>query len=180
MSDHHHETVPQRIAGVMPSMTALQGVVDDLETHGFDRSQIGVLTSEEGVPPGEDAAALAADPKAHTDADSYPEGEGGIEGALVGGLFYVGAVAAAGAVILTGGALGVALAALVAAGGAGGLVGALVAHGFHEDHARLIEDQVSRGGVVLWIQPRDAAQADAAVAALKAGGASRIVGHGDA
>ncbi len=177
MSDQHHQDVAQRIAGVMPSVQALQSVVDGLETQGFDRAQFGVLANQDAVPAGEDAAALAADPKVRTDADSYPETEGAVSGALIGGLIYVGAAAAAGAVILTGGALGVALAALVAAGGAGGLVGALVTHGFKEDHARLIEDQISRGGVVLWIQPRDQAQADAAVAALKAGGATKIVGQ---
>jgi hypothetical protein len=180
MNDQHHATFLQRIAGVMPSVKALESVVDGLETQGFDRAQFGVLANEDALPVGENAAALAADPKVRTDADSYPETEGAVSGALIGGLAYVGAIAAAGAVILTGGALGVALAALAAAGGASGLVGALVAHGFEQDHARLIEDQLSRGGVVLWIQPRDEAQLNSAAAALKAAGATTIVGHADA
>ncbi len=165
-----------RIAGVLPTAAALQGVIDELETHGFDRSQFGVLTSKATLAAdGDDAAALAADPKAHSDAEVEPESGGALTGALVGGLFYLGAAAAAGAIILTGGGLGVALAALVGAGGAGGLVGALVAHGFHEEQAKLLEDQIAAGGLVLWIQPRDDAQADAAKAGLEGAGATSIV-----
>jgi hypothetical protein len=167
-----------RIAGVLASEEALGRVVDALETEGFDRSQIGVLTSRDAVPAGESAAQIAADPKIRTDADSEPETEGFMSGAVIGGLMYAGAATAAGLVILTGGGLGIALAALIGAGGAGSLVGALVAHGFHKQHAEFIDDQVSRGGVVLWIQPRDAAQAKTATDALKAQGADPIIVQG--
>jgi hypothetical protein len=171
MSQEQH-----RIAGVLPTAAALQGVIDDLETHGFDRSQFGVLASQDTLAAdGGDAAALAADPKAHSEAGVEPESGGALTGALVGGLFYLGAAAAAGAVILTGGGLGLALAALVGAGGAGGLVGALVGHGFHQEQAELIESQIAAGGLVLWIQPRDDAQAEAAKAQLERAGATRIV-----
>jgi len=171
MSDEH-----QRIAGVLPTAAALQGVIDDLETQGFDRSQFGVLASKDALPAADEtASALAADPKAHSEAEIEPESGGALTGALVGGLFYLGAAAAAGAVILTGGGLGVALAALVGAGGAGGLVGALVAHGFHHEQAELIESQIAAGGLVLWIQPRDDAQAETARAELESAGAAKIV-----
>jgi hypothetical protein len=171
MSDEQH-----RIAGVLPTAAALQGVIDDLESQGFDRSQFGVLASKEALPAGDgDAATLAADPAAHSEAEIEPESGGALTGALVGGLFYLGAAAAAGAVILTGGGLGVALAALVGAGGAGGLVGALVAHGFHHEQAELIDSQIAAGGLVLWIQPRDDAQAQAAKVRLESAGAVKIV-----
>jgi hypothetical protein len=173
MSDETH-----RIAGVLPSEAASSRVVDALETEGFDRSQFGVLASRDALPAGETAAEIAADPTIQTDADSEPETEGFMSGAVIGGLMYAGAATAAGLVILTGGGLGIALAALIGAGGAGGLVGGLVAHGFHRQHAELIEDQVSRGGVVLWIQPRDAAQAKTAADQLKAQGADPIIVQG--
>jgi len=173
MSDEIH-----RIAGVLPSGEALNRVVDALETEGFDRSQFGVLASRDALPAGATAAEIAHDPKVRTDADSEPETEGLLSGAIIGGLMYAGAATAAGLVVLTGGGLGIALAALIGAGGAGGLVGALVAHGFHRQHAEFIDDQVSRGGVVLWIQPRDAAQAKMAAAQLKAEGADPVIDQG--
>jgi hypothetical protein len=164
-----------RIAGVLPSASALQSVIDVLETEGFDRAQFGVLAKEGALAGGSSATALAQAPETPTEADSYPETEGAMTGALIGGLTYLGAMAAAGAVVLTGGGLGLALAAIFAAGGAGGLTGALVAHGFQEDHAKFIDDQIALGGLVLWIQPRDAAQAATARARLEAAGATKIV-----
>jgi hypothetical protein len=173
MSDEIH-----RIAGALPSAEALNRVVDALETEGFDRAQFGVLASRDALPAGESAAEIAADPNVRTDANSEPETEGALSGAIIGGLMYAGAATAAGLVVLSGGGLGIALAALIGAGGASGLVAGLVAHGFHQQHAEFIEDQVSRGGVVLWIQPRDAAQAKTATEQLKAEGAEPIITQG--
>jgi outer membrane lipoprotein SlyB len=164
-----------RIVGVLPTASALQSVIDTLETEGFDRSQFGVLAKEESLAGGASAAALAEAPGTPTEADAYPETEGALTGALVGGLAYLGAMVAAGAVVLTGGGLGLALAAIIGAGGAGGLTGALVAHGFQEDHAKFIEDQLALGGLLLWIQPRDAAQAGTARARLEAAGATKVL-----
>jgi hypothetical protein len=164
-----------RIAGVLPSASALQTVIDTLETEGFDRSQFGVLATKDSLAGGASATALAEAPGTLTEADAYPETEGAIAGALIGGLTYLGAMAAAGAVVLTGGGLGLALAAIIGAGGVGGLTGVLVAHGFQEDHAKFIEDQLALGGLVLWIQPRDAAQAGTARAQLEAAGATKVL-----
>lgn len=165
---------PHRIVGVLPSAAALQSVVDRLAVSGFDRAQFGVLAAKDAFVD-KSALALANDRETPTDAELEPESEGALAGALIGGLAYVGAAAAAGAVILTGGGLGLALAALVGAGGAAGLAGALVAHGFHQEHADMICDQIAHGGLVLWIQPRDASQEANAVSELKAAGAQKIV-----
>ena len=170
MSDTLH-----RVVGVLPSATALQTTIDTLEVGGFDRAQFGVLAKGGDLSGYKTAAQLALDPATRTEAEFEPESEGAVTGALIGGLFYVGAAAAAGAVILTGGGLGLALLALAGAGGAAGLTGLLVAHGFHKEHADMVSDQIARGGLVLWIQPRDETQAAAAVAALKAQGATNIV-----
>ena len=170
--------VQYRVVGVLRSPQALQAVIDRLEVAGFDRAQFGVLASKEALSSGrgaETADELADDPYVPTKAEREPESEGAFTGALVGGLSYLGATAAAAAVILTGGGLGLVLAALVAAGGAAGLVGALVAHGFHQEHADMIEEQLAHGGIVLWIRPRDDDQERAATAELKATGAQKIV-----
>jgi hypothetical protein len=165
-----------RIVGVLPSQDALQAVLDDLGEKGFDRAQFGVLASKDAISgeAAKSAVQIASDPGAPTEAPIEPESEHTLAGALIGGLFYIGAAAAAGAVIMTGGGLGIALAALVGAGGAGGLVGALVAHGIHEDQAKMIDTQIAHGGLVLWIEPRDADQAKVASDALTAGGATHV------
>ena len=167
--------VQHRIAGVLPSVAALESVIGALETAGFDRSQFGVIANRDALPSGEDAKAIAEDPTVHTDADTYSEAEGAVTGGLIAGLGYAAAAVAGGAVLLAGGGLAIGIAAILGAGGAGGLVGALVAKGFQADHAALIDDQIARGGVVLWIQPRDDAQAQAATTELKVAGADKIV-----
>lgn len=170
MSDEQH-----RIAGVLPTAAAVEDVIGALESMGFDRSQFGVLADRRVLALGEGAADQAEDPKVHTEADIFPEVEGAVAGGLIGGLSYAAAAVAGGAVLLTGGGLGVAIAAVLGAGSAGGLVGALVANGFHNDHARVMEEQIALGGVVLWIQPRDDAQARSAVSQLKIAGADKVV-----
>jgi len=170
----------ERVIGVLPSAEALQAVIDRLELAGFDRAQFSVLAPQAAVEgwrrhPAATATDLARDPAAPTGTYMEPESEGAAAGGLIGSLFYLGAGLAAGGIILTGGSLGVALAGVAAAGGAGGLLGALLAYGFHQEHARSIHDQLDRGGLVLWIQPRTAQQRDLAQAELKAAGAREVL-----
>ncbi len=164
------------VVGILPSTKSVQDVIDGLEAGGFDRSQFGMLAPKNALSGAAEtsAAALAGDPHTPTDAAFEPESEAALSGALVGGLAYLGAAAAAGAVILAGGPLGLALVAFIGAGGAGGLVGALVAQGFHHEHAQMIDDQLASGGLVLWITPRDAAQESAAKAKLENAGAKSV------
>ncbi len=169
--------VQNQIAAVFPSEASLQAAIDQLEVAGLDRAQLGVLAPQAGAASGETADQLAADPHPPTCEVRDTESRGALAGALAGGLLYLGAVGAAGAIVLTGGGLGVALAALVGVGGAGGLVTGLAALGFHKEHAALIDAQLASGGLVLWVQPRDSAQAQTVDEVLKSAGAEKIVAH---
>lgn len=84
---------------------------------------------------------------------------GGGLGALVAALTATGSLAA---IVGTGGAatplvagpLAAALAGLGAGGAAGGIIGALVGAGIPEHRARLYEDRLDKGGIMLGVQAR--------------------------
>lgn len=153
--------------------------IEALESAGIDRAQIGVLTTRRpgqvGPTNGQGTGGglfLASDVR--FDAESA----GIAAGAWAGSLGYVGAVTAAGAVILSGGGLGLALGALIAAGSAGGLVGALVASGFHRAHAEFVRDQLASGGLAIWVETPSARLAEKVRQLLVRHGAVHILERG--
>jgi len=77
---------------------------------------------------------------------------GNAQGALIGGLAYVGATVAIGAVVMSGAAMGAAIAAAVLAGGTGGLVGSVLARWVGHHHAVHLQDQIENGGLLLWVR----------------------------
>ena len=162
-----------RVVGIFSSLEVLSGVVYALELKGFDHAQFGVLSPK--ADHSRAASETAADPRTQTDALTFdPENTGTIAAAVVGGLTYVGAMTALGVMVLTGGALGMALLAMAAAGGVGGVSGLLIAAGFRREHAETIDNQLSLGGLVLWVEPRDSAQEAQAFKAMRAAGATDV------
>jgi hypothetical protein len=162
-----------RVVGIFSSSEALDGVIYALELKGFDHAQFGVLATKADVAP-HSASETAADPLTPTDAPDDPESTSTIGAAIVGGLTYLGAMTALGAMVFAGGGLGLALLAMAAAGGVGGVSGLLIAAGFQREHAESIDSQLSTGGVVLWIEPRDPAQQTQAMEAMRAAGATGV------
>jgi hypothetical protein len=94
------------------------------------------------------------------------EAIGDAEGALIGGLFYIGAVVAAGAVVATAGTLATAIVAAMLSGGAGGLIGSALANMIDRHHADYLQDQLERGGLLLWVRTFDKAQEKKAMEVL--------------
>ncbi len=143
--------------GVFHDGRTFQEAIDDLLNSSFDYSELSLLAGEhtimeklgheiERVKDAED------DPSVPRAAYIETESVGDGEGALIGGLFYVGAVAAAGAVVATGGTLAPAIAAAVAAGGAGGLIGSFLARWLDRHHAHYLQEQLDHGGLLLWVR----------------------------
>ena len=62
---------------------------------------------------------------------------------------YVGATAAAGVIVVSGGTLAGAIAAMALAGGAGGLIGTLLARWIGDHHARYLQEQMDHRGLLL-------------------------------
>jgi hypothetical protein len=67
----------------------------------------------------------------------------------------IAALAASGITVLTGGAAAAAIATAVAAGGGAGLVGATLGKAAGEQRARFLQEQIDRGGILLWVRIKD-------------------------
>ena len=117
-----YETARACEVGVFHSPEDLESAIDELLSSGFDRAELSLLASEDA------------------------------QGALIGGLAYVGATVAIGAVVMSGAAMGAAIAAAVLAGGTGGLVGSVLARWVGHHHAAHLKDQIENGGLLLWVR----------------------------
>jgi hypothetical protein len=105
--------------------------------------------------------------QAFVDSDSRTEGKG----VLVGGLFYIGAVAAAGAIVASGGTVAALILGVAAGGGAGGLVGAALAGFLEKHHAHALQEHLDKGGLLLWVHTPDEAHEKRALEILRRTGA---------
>lgn len=111
--------VVREVVGVFQDVSAMENAVDTLLVEGFDRATISLIASETTIEQKlrhryDRVSEIEAEPltqrMAYVDSDSLNEAKAGI----AGGLAYVGATAAAGAVVFSGGAAGLAIAAAVA------------------------------------------------------------------
>jgi hypothetical protein len=146
----------------------------------FDRSHLSLLAGQNSIEAKlghrfEKVSELEDDPEVPTQAyigtDSRTEGKG----VLVGVLFYVGACAAAGAVVASGGTAAAALIAGAVAGG--GLIGAAFARFLEQRHAHRLQEQLDRGGLVLWVRTPAPEDERRAIETLHANGADDVHVH---
>jgi hypothetical protein len=146
--------------GVLDDAGTLQDAIDELLSSGFDRAEISLLASEHAVEEKlghayEKVEQLEDDLSIPRTAYISPETTGDAAGGLIGGLFYVGAMAAIGSVVASGGTIAAAITAAAAAGGTGGLVGSILAKWVSDHHARYLQEQLDHGGLLLWVRTRD-------------------------
>jgi hypothetical protein len=145
------------VVGVFHKAEHLESAIDELLSSGFDRAELSLLASEAAVAAKlggyyRPASEMADDPAVPRAAFVSTEAIGDAEGALIGGLAYVGATVAIGAVVMSGGALAAAVAAAVLAGGTGGLIGSALAYWVGHHHAAYLHDQIENGGLLLWVR----------------------------
>jgi hypothetical protein len=145
------------VVGVFHKAEDLESAIDELLISGFDRAELSLLASEAAVAEKlggyyRPASELADDPAAPRAAFVSSAAIGDAEGALIGGLAYVGATVAIGAVVMSGGALAAAVTAAVLAGGTGGLIGTALAQWVGHHHAAYLQNQVENGGLLLWVR----------------------------
>jgi hypothetical protein len=126
-------TTIREVLAAFESREALENAIEDLQSHGFDRSQLSLLASrttveEELQHPLADVHELEDDPAAPRSEPLDRADVGNVAGVAVGSPAALAALGAAGVTAaLTGGAAaGIAVAALAAGGGVGAL-GALFA-----------------------------------------------------
>jgi len=175
MTKSDNETVREAV-GIFQSAKAMEAAIEDLEENGFDRSEISLLASQDTVNAKlghiySNARELEDDPAAPRTAFVSTESVGDAEGALLGGLIYVGALAAAGVTVASGGTFGALLAAAAIGGTSGGLIGGVLAGLVGKHHADYLHDQLEQGGLLVWVRTRDEDHEARALEVLKRNGA---------
>ncbi len=168
--------------GVFRDPATLETAADELEVSGFDRSAVSVLAAGERarerierfyrtVADLEDRSDVPR--QAFASSDSRTEGES----LTVGIPVYIGGVAGAFAVAASGGALAPAFAAAIAGGVIGGGLGVLLADAVARHHRAWIQEQLKKGGIVLWVSTPSAEAEKRAVAVLERLGAQHVHIH---
>lgn len=168
--------------GVFHSTESLQSAVDALQSSGFDRAELSLLAKDSTVEKklghvyvkAEDAADDPTAPRASWVSIEAVEVE---EAALVGAPLFIAAVAAGGAVVATGGALLPAFGAALAAGGLAGTFGGLLAGAIGEEYAHHLEQQLDRGGILLWVHLRSEGDEGKAIDILENNQADHVHVH---
>jgi hypothetical protein len=168
--DQEIRTIREAV-GIFHRNEDLQGAIDELLSSGFHRSELGLLASETTMQdkfgPRYNVTALADHPEVPRSAYVSPEAIGDAQGGIIGALVYVGAAAAAIAVVASGGTLFAIVTAAVLAGGTGGLLGSVLAKWLGDHHANYLQEQIDRGGLLLWVRTRHAEDERRAVEILK-------------
>ncbi|WP_205520672.1 hypothetical protein [Propylenella binzhouense] len=168
--------------GIFRDPVRFQAAVDALLTSGFDRADLSLVASASAVDTCLGHAFVSVreledDTSVPTVAYVSPDERTEGEGALAACLLYVGAVATAGALVASGGTLAAAIAAATIAGGGGGALGILLDRLIERDHLRRLEEQLARGGLLLWVRTRDAEHASRATEILKRAGGEDVHVH---
>lgn len=182
MKDTEVSMVREAVA-VFQTEKDMQAAIDDLLTHGFDRAEISLLASTDAVETKlghrfRSVRELEDDPEAATIAYSTIEASGAAEGAVIATLTYLGALAAFVPVVAGGGALAAALIAMGVGGGSGATIGALLARLIEKGHADYIADQLSHGGLILWVRTWNSDDEVSAARILKSHSGEDVHVHG--
>lgn len=128
--------------------------ITELEEIGISEEQVGLLVTDE----------TRGKTFAIETGDKVDEGTamggigGGVLGAVVAAVASGGAIAIPGLNLVVSGVLISTLTGLGAGAAAGGLVGALVGAGYTEHEAKLYEDEIKKGGILLAVEAKDSEQ----------------------
>jgi hypothetical protein len=182
MSSAQKGRTVREAVGVFHRAEDLQAAIDELLQSGFHRAELSLLASEQAVDRKlahryRKIGSLEDDPVIPRAAYVSPEAIGDAEGGLIGILMYVGAVAAAGAIVASGGTLTAAIVGAALSGGAGGLIGSFLAGWLGEEHGRHLQEQVDRGGLLLWVRTWDGADETRAKRILARHGGDHVHVH---
>jgi hypothetical protein len=176
------EQMVREAVGAFQDAGALQAAVDELLLNGFDRSALSLMATSDTIERElghryRRVEEMADDPNAphvaYVGVDSPVTGQGAAAAALA----YIGACAAAAGIVASGGALALTIAAAIGAGAGGGAIGALLARYIAGQHALHLQDQLERGGILLWVRTMDERCERLACDILERIGASNVHVH---
>jgi hypothetical protein len=151
------ETVREAV-GVFHDEKSLQSAVDELLIADFDRSYLSLLAGNKAV---EEKLGHVYEKVSELEDDSR----------------YVGAIGAVGAIVASGGTIAAAILGAVAAGGTGGVIGGYLTRFLDKHHAAYLQDQLDRGGLLLWVRLPDQAHEQRALDTLKRWSADDVHVH---
>ena len=163
----------REVVAVFDGAAALDEAVYALQTRGFDRAAFSLLASEAAVAEKlghryQKVRDVEDDPKAPRETFFSRISRLEVDYLPAPILASVGVLALAG--------VGSILAVLVAAGAAG-LVGAAFSRVMHERHATRVQEQLARGGLLLWVNVRSAGEEESALEVLRARAAHDVHVH---
>jgi hypothetical protein len=163
--------VPEAV-GVFDSFEDQQAAFYDLRAVGFHHSDISLLGSEEALREklGKTwwrAPELEDDPRAPRAHFVSEEAMGELEGAIVGGFFFVGSYIAMAALLTPASTLAASIAAIAIGGSPAAVIGTLLARRAGKHHRDYYADQIRHGGILMWVRCRDKEREDLAVKILK-------------
>lgn len=163
----------REVVGVFGDVEALEKAVFELETHGFDRAAVSVLGNEDAV-----ARNLGHRYKTVAEMEDEPRAPRETFFSQISRLEadYLPApiLASMGALMAIG--VGGVVPVLVAAG-TGAALGAAISRIFHRHNAERVAEQLTRGGLLLWVNARNDHDVEVAQRTLKARGAHDIHVH---
>ena len=168
------------VVGLFDSLDNLQSAIDDLLTHGFDRSEISLLaedpTAREKVGAKRSVEIEDSDEAPRI---SYIENESLNEGkaSLIGLLFYVGAIAGAIAVWTIFGSFAEAIFAGIVTGMVASLIGVGVIKLIQRRQRNWAQAQLARGGLLLWARTWTEEHERAAMDAMQRNGGHDVHVH---
>ena len=156
MPEPNQEVVSEAVA-VFHDVSDLDAAVEELRAAGFAKDDISLLASEDAVEKKlghryQRVEELEDDPDAPRVAYRTRSSLGESEDRLIGSLTYLPAVVAAGTVVAS---AGVVAAAVTGTAIAGALIGTVLAHWLDQSHAEHLQEQLDRGGLLLWVRTPD-------------------------
>lgn len=146
-------TVREAVA-VFDDVSSLEAAVEDLRAAGFAQDAISLLAGQDAVEKKlgrmyQRVEELEDDPRAPRTAFVSEKNLGERENRVVGSLTVLPTVIAAGTVVASTGAVA---AAIVGTAIAGAALGTVLTHWMDQRHADRLQEQLDRGGVLLWVR----------------------------
>lgn len=183
MADSPTPIAVREAVAVFSDAEALEAAIDEILSSGFNRADVCVLASEGAVERElghkyRKVEELEDDAGAAREAYVAREDLGDAQGALIGGFTYIGACAAIGAIVASGGTIVPAIIGAALSGGAGGLLGGALARIVGQHYAGHLQEQMEHGGLLLWVRVHDTAHEERAVAILKRHSGQDVHVHG--
>ncbi len=157
------EGMVREAVAVFDSEDGLQHAIDELTMAGFGQHELSLMARDEAVRGslGQSYTSVQQakdDPDAPRQSIISPEEVGTAQGMAAAVPAYVAAIAATAVTVASGGTALAAAGAAVAAGGASGGIGALLASWIGGQRKETLQQQLDKGGILLWVNLRDPAR----------------------